>query len=97
METVDAECPVWEKVEDTRADGATRSDDATNEAECQAECIGSLSCVGFDLDRRETQEVCWLHTDLDNIQPEAQIDEPGVDLYILQARCPEGLKYLIWN
>ena len=80
-------CPVWEKLENQRGDGAVQNEDASDETECKAACIADSGCVGFDLDTRDS--TCWLHLSVDNFDP--PIPNDGINLYKLVERCPDGM------
>lgn len=63
---------------------------ANSEAECKDACLGSLSCVAFDLNTVASPMQCWLHLDITQVQGTNRRVDNGVNLYMLEKRCEDG-------
>lgn len=84
-----AECPEWDKVENTGGINGQEQAGVFGSAACKKKCLDNPQCAGFDLDTNANRNSCWLHLSPNNFA-NPQTGRTGINLYKLIKRCPPG-------
>ena len=80
----------WNKRRDQTAMGGTHHVGPRTIEQCLDYCNATKACVAVDIDVNLVPLRCWVHLNVDDLEPDNIFGQQGTDHYQLISRCPNA-------